>query len=83
MTHTDTLPRWNARYLAFCTARGMHPDSDAAQGTPNHQYIDWIMGQWGDWRTENKRSDTLTTDADHAAFDVWLWTRVRAQRGLA
>jgi hypothetical protein len=71
-------PSWNPRYLAFCTATGDNPLSPRA---PNHEYIGWINARWKDWRTEHNRHGTPTTDADHAAFDVWLWTRVRAERG--
>ena len=69
---------WNPRFLAYCTTLGVCPDRTEALS--NFEYIVWINGQWKDWKTEHDRWRTPLTDADHAAFDVWLWMRVRGGR---
>jgi hypothetical protein len=76
----DSLAGWNSRYLAYCTATGENP---LAPRTPMYGYILWITARWQDWRTEHDRWNTPAADADQEAFDLWLWTRVRAGQGIA
>lgn len=75
--------KWNPRYMAYARSHGRGPedqrdhDRKAHPGGAAAGYIIWIGQRWREWeQIQGRTPHSPKTEADHAAFDVWLAEQV-------
>ena len=83
-TRSDVDGCYVVRYQVYAIAHGRSPDDMMAHDEAEYPggkmtgYIVWVNRKWSDWHAAQIIPRTYCTDADHAAFDLWLVEEYKA-----